>query len=403
VTTAGLATLAAALVTQQQAGLGPVEIGGLLLLVGGATLAERFPVPIEIEGMPAGGVSLAAVFIVGAAVLYGWAPAVIVAFLAAAVVHFAQKRPLDRLLYNGAAYALSAGAAGIAAGAHQTRTGTVALVVAVLAASAAFYATNVALIAAIVARMADERLVGLVARSIRSTAIPFGIMASVSLTLTVLWHHSPLLSAALVGPLVAVALYQRSVHEALAAMRLALTDPLTGLGNHRHFHERLQSDLDRAAQHGTTFSVCLVDIDDFKHVNDRHGHPMGDRVLAQVASRLRQGGEAFRLGGDEFALLLPGRTEREALDIANSVLERISDTSFEHGARLTLSAGVATFPLHGTDRAELVRVADNALYWSKEHGKACATAFRGYAAWPLRASSAGESVPTSRTSRARAR
>ena len=380
VTTAGLATLAAALVTQQQAGLGPVQIGGLLLLVGGATLAERFPVPIEIEGMPAGGVSLAAVFIVGAAVLYGWAPAVIVAFLSAAVVHFAQKRPFDRLLYNGAAYALSAGAAGIAAGAHQTRTGTVALVVAVLAASAAFYATNVALIAAIVARMAGERLVGLVARSIRSTVIPFGIMASVSLTLTVLWHHSPLLSAALVGPLVAVALYQRSVHEALAAMRLALTDPLTGLGNHRHFHERLQSDLDRAAQHGTTFSVCLVDIDDFKHVNDRHGHPMGDRVLAQVASRLRQGGEAFRLGGDEFALLLPGRTEREALDIANSVLERISDTSFEHGARLTLSAGVATFPLHGSDRAELVRVADNALYWSKEHGKACATAFRGGAA-----------------------
>ena len=108
VTTAGLATLAAALVTQQQAGLGPVEVGGLLLLVGGATLAERFPVPIEIEGMPAGGVSLAAVFIVGAAVLYGWAPAVIVAFLAAAVVHFAQKRPFDRLLYNGAAYALSA-------------------------------------------------------------------------------------------------------------------------------------------------------------------------------------------------------------------------------------------------------------------------------------------------------
>ncbi|HSJ92771.1 MAG TPA: hypothetical protein VK896_01940, partial [Gaiellaceae bacterium] len=215
-TTAGLATLAAALVTQQQAGLGPVEVGGLLLLVGGATLAERFPVPIEIEGMPAGGVSLAAVFIVGAAVLYGWAPAVIVAFLAAAVVHFAQKRPFDRLLYNGAAYALSAGAAGIAAGAHQTRTGTVALVVAVLAASAAFYATNVALIAAIVARMAGERLVGLVARSIRSTVIPFGIMASVSLTLTVLWHHSPLLSAALVGPLVAVALYQRSVHEALA-------------------------------------------------------------------------------------------------------------------------------------------------------------------------------------------
>jgi len=380
VTVGGLATLVAAVITLVGSGLTALLVGGLIVLVIGATLAEGFPVPIELEGMAAGGVSLAAVFIVGAAVIYGWAPAVLVAFLALALVQLVQKRGIERLLYNGAAYALSAGAAGLAAGALDGRESVPAWVVAVLAASAAFYATNVALIAAIVARVAGERFMGLVARSIRSTAIPFSIMASVSLTLIVLWHHSPLLSAALVGPLIAVALYQRSVHEALAAMRLALTDPLTGLGNHRHFHERLQSDLDRAAERGTPLSLCLVDIDDFKHVNDRHGHPMGDRVLAQVASRLRQGGEAFRLGGDEFALLLPGRTEREALDVANVVLERISATTFEHAGPLTLSAGVATFPLHGTDRAELVRVADNALYWSKEHGKACATAFRGGAA-----------------------
>ncbi len=380
VTAGGLATLVAAVLAVQGAGFSLATMGGLIVLVIGATLAEGFPVPIELEGMAAGGVSLAAVFIVGAAVIYGWAPAVLVAFLSLALVQLVQKRGLERLVYNGAAYALSAGAAGVAADALEGRAGISAWVVAVLAASAAFYATNVALIAAIVARVAGERFLSLIARSVRSTAIPFSIMASVSLTLTVLWHHSPLLSAALVGPLVAVALYQRSVHEALAAMRLALTDPLTGLGNHRHFHERLQADLDRSAQQALPFSLCLVDIDDFKHVNDRHGHPMGDRVLAQVASRLRQGGEAFRLGGDEFALLLPGRTEREALDVANVVLERISATTFEHGGRLTLSAGVATFPLHGTDRAELVRVADNALYWSKEHGKACATAFRGGAA-----------------------
>ncbi len=380
VTAGGLATLVAAVLAVQGAGFSLATMGGLIVLVIGATLAEGFPVPIELEGMAAGGVSLAAVFIVGAAVIYGWAPAVLVAFLSLALVQLVQKRGLERLVYNGAAYALSAGAAGVAADALEGRAGISAWVVAILAASAAFYATNVALIAAIVARVAGERFLSLVARSVRSTAIPFSIMASVSLTLTVLWHHSPLLSAALVGPLVAVALYQRSVHEALAAMRLALTDPLTGLGNHRHFHERLQADLDRSAQQALPFSLCLVDIDDFKHVNDRHGHPMGDRVLAQVASRLRQGGEAFRLGGDEFALLLPGRTEREALDVANVVLERISATTFEHGGRLTLSAGVATFPLHGTDRAELVRVADNALYWSKEHGKACATAFRGGAA-----------------------
>jgi diguanylate cyclase (GGDEF)-like protein/putative nucleotidyltransferase with HDIG domain len=159
-------------------------------------------------------------------------------------------------------------------------------------------------------------------------------------------------------------------------MRLALTDPLTGLGNHRHFHERLQRDLDQAEARGTTLSVCLVDIDDFKHVNDTFGHPVGDEVLAQVATRLRSGGEAFRLGGDEFALLLAGRNEYEALGVANLVLQRIADIEFEQVDGLTVSAGIATFPVHGLDRSELVRLADSALYWSKRHGKGRATIYR---------------------------
>jgi diguanylate cyclase (GGDEF)-like protein/putative nucleotidyltransferase with HDIG domain len=254
--------------------------------------------------------------------------------------------------------------------------GVGALLAAVVIGSGAFYAMNVVLIAAVVARMAEERFVALVRRSLASTVIPFSIMASVSLMLTVLWERSPLLAAALVGPLVAVALYQRSVHEALNAMRLALTDPLTGLGNHRHFHERLQRDLDLAQGSGTPLALCLIDVDNFKQVNDRYGHPVGDRVLAHVASRLRQGGEAFRLGGDEFALLLPGRTEREALAIAESVLERVAAIEWERNATITLSAGIASYPEHGVDRNELVRVADSALYWSKEQGKSQARVYR---------------------------
>jgi len=112
----------------------------------------------------------------------------------------------------------------------------------------------------------------------------------------VLWERSPVLSVALVGPLLAIALYQRSTHSALRAMRLALTDPLTGLGNHRHFHERLQRELLNAEEQARPLTLCLVDIDDFKRINDRFGHPSGDRVLSQIATRLRQGGEAFRLG-----------------------------------------------------------------------------------------------------------
>jgi diguanylate cyclase (GGDEF)-like protein/putative nucleotidyltransferase with HDIG domain len=379
VAAAGIAALVAAAVAMAAASPSLPMLGGVAALIVGATLAEAFPVPIELQGLAAGGVSLAAVFIVGAAVVYGWAPAVIVAFVSLAVIQVVQRRGIDRLLYNAAVYTLSGAAAGIVAGQvvqDGLTEGIPALLVAVVLGSAAFYAANVTLIAAIVARSAGQRFRTLVRRSIVSTVIPFSIMASVSLMLTVLWQHSPLFSAALVGPLVAIALYQRSVHEALRAMRLALTDPLTGLGNHRHFHERLQRDLDNAQTRGGSLSLCLVDIDDFKRVNDRHGHPVGDRVLAQVASRLRQGGEAFRLGGDEFAVLLPGRSEAEALTIADLILERIASVECAHGERVTVSAGIATYPQHGLDRSELVRVADNALYWSKEQGKGKARSYR---------------------------
>ena len=159
-------------------------------------------------------------------------------------------------------------------------------------------------------------------------------------------------------------------------MRLALTDPLTGLGNHRHFHERLQRDLDWAQLRGTPLSVCIVDVDNFKLVNDRHGHPAGDRVLELVASRLRQGGEAFRLGGDEFVLLLPGRDEREALAIAENVIERVGAAGTGEREPVSISAGVATYPQHAVDRSELVRLADSALYWSKEQGKGHARVYR---------------------------
>jgi diguanylate cyclase (GGDEF)-like protein/putative nucleotidyltransferase with HDIG domain len=198
----------------------------------------------------------------------------------------------------------------------------------------------------------------------------------VSLMLAVLWERSPLLAIALVGPLVAIALYQRSVHSALKAMRLALTDPLTGLGNHRHFHERLQRDLDKAQTDGFPLTVCLLDIDNFKQINDRYGHPVGDRVLAQVAARLRQGGEAFRLGGDEFALLLPRRDEYESLSIAQSVIDRVAETQCEDAGLVSISAGIATYPQHGVERSELVRVADSALYLAKEHGKGRVRAYR---------------------------
>src|SRR5213075_2712856 len=170
---------------------------------------------------------------------------------------------------------------------------------------------------------------------------PFGLQASAALMLVVLWERSPALSLALVGPLLAIALYQRSTFAALKAMRLALTDPLTGLGNHRHFHERLQRELAQADEHGGMVSLVFLDIDDFKRINDQFGHPAGDRVLSQIASRLRQGGESFRLGGDEFAVLLVGLDEHAAVSVARSIVDRVGSVEIEEIGEVTVSAGVA--------------------------------------------------------------
>jgi diguanylate cyclase (GGDEF)-like protein/putative nucleotidyltransferase with HDIG domain len=349
-------------------------MGGVVALLLAATFVEAHPVPIE--GVSSEGVSLAAVFIVGAAVIYGWAPAVLIGFLTRAVIELIQRRPPVRLSYNSAVYALGGGAAGAAAAAGADGPGIAWLFLQILLAAAAFYLINIPLIAGIIARWTREPFLPLLRHSVYWTAVPFSIMASVSLMLAVLWDRSPLLAIALVGPLVAIALYQRSVYSALRAMRLALTDPLTGLGNHRHFHERLQRDLDKAQTEGFALTLLLLDIDNFKAVNDRFGHPVGDRVLAQLATRLRQGGEAFRLGGDEFALLLPRRDEHEALSIANSIIDRVRGTALEHGGKVSISAGIATYPQHGVERSELVRVADSALYLAKEHGKNCARVYR---------------------------
>ncbi len=349
-------------------------LGGVLALAVAATFVEAYPVPIE--GISSGGVSLTAVFIVGAAVIYGWAPAVLIGFIARASIELVQRRPAIRLAYNSSVYALGGGAAGAAAALIGAHNGVGGLFVEVILAASAFYAINIPLTAGIISRWSREPFMPLLERSIYWTVVPFSIMASVSLMLAVLWERSPFLATALVGPLVAIALYQRSVHSALKAMRLALTDPLTGLGNHRHFHERLQHDLDKAHEEGFALTLVLLDIDNFKQVNDRHGHPIGDRVLAQVASRLRQGGEAFRLGGDEFALLLARRDEHEGLSIARSVIERLAEKPLESGEFLSMSAGVATYPQHGVERAELVRVADSALYMAKEQGKNTVRVYR---------------------------
>jgi diguanylate cyclase (GGDEF)-like protein len=350
----------------------PSLVAGLVALLVAAALAEAFPVPLE----PAGEVSLAAVFITGAALTYGWAAAVVVAALAVVLVDGLRRRQPVQFAYNSSVYGLSGAAAGGAVVLFSQGTEVVSLLLGTIAGIAAFFATNMLLTTAVISRISGRPYWALLRSYAHANVGPFAIMGSVSLMLAVLWNQSPLLMGALAGPLVAVALYQRSVHRAMHAMRLALTDAHTGLGNKRHFEELLQRHLDRADETEKPLTLCLVDLDNFKTINDTYGHVAGDRVLAQVAARLRRGGESFRIGGDEFALLLPGRDADEGREIAETVARRIAQATYEHGGEVSISVGVATYPDDGVDRSELVRLADQALYAAKGLGKARVHVFR---------------------------
>jgi diguanylate cyclase (GGDEF)-like protein len=342
------------------------EIAGPLAFLLASTLASRYPVPIE--GAESGGVTLSFVFGTSGIILFGWDAGVLIALAAPAIVQLLEHRPLERVAYNASVFAVAAGAAAVLV-ALVDGSGTAVIVAQVVISATTQYVINLLLVSAAVASTARRPFTELAVSSARATAIPFALQASAALMLVVLWQRSPILSAALVGPLLAIALYQRTAYQALRAMRLAETDPLTGLGNHRSFQERLHRALLQAEADSEPFTLCLIDIDDFKRINDLYGHPVGDRVLALVGGRLRQNGEAFRLGGDEFALLLPGRTADEALSTASSVLTRIGMMELDEVGSVTASAGVAGFPLQAFDRDELIRLADSALYWAKEHGK----------------------------------
>ena len=146
-------------------------------------------------------------------------------------------------------------------------------------------------------------------------------------------------------------------------------DSLTGLLGHRVFHEVLEQQIAAASP----FSVLLFDIDDFKQINDLHGHQTGDHALRLVAEALRQGTRSgdsvFRIGGEEFCALLPGLTEKDAFAVAEGVRQKVAAILSTLPNPVTVSAGVASFPAHGQRRDELLSIADAALYASKRGGK----------------------------------
>lgn len=153
---------------------------------------------------------------------------------------------------------------------------------------------------------------------------------------------------------------------------LAATDPLTGLWNKRTFNTRLEQELGQAARGGHALSLVVLDIDNFKDVNDTHGHEVGDAVLSEVARRLqatvRDGEVLARVGGEEFAWILPRTDGIHGFQAAERARGGIAAEPFPVVGRLTVSAGVCDLAEAG-DALELFRNADAALYWAKRSGR----------------------------------
>ena len=168
---------------------------------------------------------------------------------------------------------------------------------------------------------------------------------------------------------------ERKEHEEELRMR-ATQDPLTALPNRRLLEDRLQVALAQASRKNLRVGVILMDLDNFKQVNDRLGHLAGDELLVELAGRLRglvRGGDTLaRLGGDEFVVVIPEICRaRHAQKVAKRILEAARDPFRIHGegVRVTSSLGVALFPDHGGCAEVLLERADQALYQAKEKGR----------------------------------
>jgi diguanylate cyclase (GGDEF)-like protein/putative nucleotidyltransferase with HDIG domain len=157
------------------------------------------------------------------------------------------------------------------------------------------------------------------------------------------------------------------------AKERAHTDELTGLFNHRYFHERIDEEISRCSRFGDIFSLLFVDMDLFKAYNDIYGHLAGDDMLRQIGhyvkGSIRSIDMAFRYGGDEFTVILPQASLDDAHKVAERIRKRIEVEMDSKGAPLTCSFGIASWPTDGVMREEIIQAADAALYCAKQMGR----------------------------------
>ncbi len=182
----------------------------------------------------------------------------------------------------------------------------------------------------------------------------------------------------------AVAISNASLHQLVSTQ--AFTDTVTGLPNRRALDEHLELEINSARRNGYTFAVIMMDLDEFKEINDTYGHAIGDQVLRlmsnYLAILLRTTDFLVRYGGDEFTLILSKTDPPAARLVMEKILEKVKNFSFDapngDKIKLELSAGVAFYPFHARTPADLLHASDDALYQAKKHNRGSYMLARGF-------------------------
>ena len=200
------------------------------------------------------------------------------------------------------------------------------------------------------------------------------LMAKINLWIAVIM---PTVGIALTFTLVYVIRYFFKSKDYEYTYRLATTDGLTELYNHRYFQEQMIANIESCKKSGKKFSLILTDIDFFKKFNDQYGHQAGDAVLRQVARTLKKNVKktdlVCRYGGEEMSVILRNADNKAAMEVAQRLCEAVAKTVCKLSPTLeshvTISLGVATYPEHGQTPTELIEYSDKGLYIAKENGR----------------------------------
>ncbi len=178
--------------------------------------------------------------------------------------------------------------------------------------------------------------------------------------------------------------FQRLASEREFYKILSSIDGLTELYNYRYFHQSLQIELEREKRYGHILSLIMLDIDNFKDYNDHYGHTVGDLVLKNLASIFKSATRGCdiicRYGGEEFAVILPETAKKEAAIVCERIRQAVEETKLVDGEgnsieNITITIGLASFPIDADNKNELIKQSDKALYQGKEAGKNCTFLF----------------------------